>query len=137
MLDIVAEGRSPDEADVLRLQSMKTGALICYACEAGAILARAPAQDRATLVAFGERIGQAFQLADDLIDATGEAAAVGKATAKDAAKGKATLVALYGVERARTLLDGRVAEAVAALAPFGERAKILADAARFIGARER
>ena len=136
MLDMAAEGRSMDEAAVLRLQAMKTGALIRYACEAGAILGRASAQDRARLVAFGERIGQAFQLADDLIDATGETAAVGKATAKDAAEGKATLVAVYGVDRARAFLDGKVAEAVAALSPFGERGKILADAARFIGARE-
>jgi farnesyl diphosphate synthase len=136
MLDMAAEGRSPDEAAVLRLQAMKTGALIRYACEAGAILGRASVQDRAALVAFGARIGQAFQLADDLIDATGRADEAGKATAKDAAKGKATLVALYGVDRARNLLDGKVADAVAALAPFGDRAKNLADAARFIALRQ-
>jgi farnesyl diphosphate synthase len=136
MLDMAAEGRSPDEAAVLRLQAMKTGALIRYACEAGAILGRASVQDRAALVAFGARIGQAFQLADDLIDATGRADEAGKATAKDAAKGKATLVALYGVDRARNLLDGKVADALAALAPFGDRAKNLADAARFIALRQ-
>jgi farnesyl diphosphate synthase len=136
MLDMAAEGRSPDEAAVLRLQAMKTGALIRYACEAGAVVARASAEDRARLAAFGERIGQAFQLADDLIDATGEAAAAGKATAKDAAQGKATLVALYGVDRARALLDGKVAEAVAVISPFGDRGKNLADAARFIALRQ-
>jgi farnesyl diphosphate synthase len=136
MLDIAAEGTTPDEATVLRLQAMKTGALIRYACEAGAILAHASAEDRAKLVTFGERIGQAFQLADDLIDATGDPAAAGKATAKDAARGKATLVALHGVDRARALLDEKVADAVRTLAPFGERGKILADAARFIGARQ-
>ena len=136
MLDIAAEGRPQDEMSILRLQSMKTGALIRFGCEAGAILGRADTADRTRLVAFGEMTGQAFQLADDLIDATGEAASVGKATAKDAEKGKATLVAIHGIDRTRARLDEIVAEAVRTLAPFGDRANVLADAARFIATRQ-
>src|SRR5690606_24091052 len=127
----------PQEAAAISLmQAMKTGALIRFACEAGALLGGAEAHERASLVVFGETIGRAFQLADDLIDATGAAAQAGKATAKDAGQGKATLVGLYGVEDARRRLDEAIVEAVSALAPFGERAGVLADAARFIAARE-
>jgi farnesyl diphosphate synthase len=136
MLDIAAESTRPDETAIRTLQAMKTGALIRYACEAGAVLGGAGAAERAALSAFGTRIGQAFQLADDLIDATGEAKAVGKATAKDAARGKATLVALYGVDEARRRLDAEVTEALHLLAPFGDRAETLAEAARFIATRQ-
>jgi len=135
MLDIEAESAPLDEASVRRLQSMKTGALISFACEAGAILGRATNSERGRLVAFGRIVGQAFQLADDLIDATGDADIAGKATAKDAEQGKATLVAIFGVDAARTRLDALVAEAVDTLAPFGARADVLADAARFIASR--
>jgi len=135
MLDIEAESKRLDEPATLRLQAMKTGALLRYACEAGAIIGKAGETDRARIVEFGRRIGKAFQLADDLIDATGDAATAGKATAKDAAQGKATLVALHGVERARRILDETVAEAIGLLAPFGGRARILADTARFIASR--
>jgi farnesyl diphosphate synthase len=135
MFDIAAEGRPQTEAEVLRLQAMKTGALIRYACEAGAVLGRAAPAERTSMTAFGARIGEAFQLADDLIDATGDAAAAGKATAKDAAQGKATLVALYGIDRARRLLDEKIAAAIEVLTPFGNQAGGLADAARFIAAR--
>lgn len=136
MLDIAAEGRPQDERSILRLQSMKTGALIRFACEAGAILGRADADDRMRFVAFGEMIGQAFQLADDLIDATGETTSAGKATAKDAEKGKATLVAIHGIDQTRARLDEIVADAIRTLAPFGTRANTLADAARFIATRQ-
>ncbi len=135
MLDIEAQNERLDEPATLRLQAMKTGALLRYACEAGAIIGKAGETDRARIVEFGRRIGKAFQLADDLIDATGDAATAGKATAKDAAQGKATLVALHGVERARRILDETVAEAIGLLAPFGGRARILADTARFIASR--
>jgi farnesyl diphosphate synthase len=137
MLDLAAEGIALDEAAVGRLQAMKTGALLRFSCEAGAILGTAADADRARLVSFGEAVGQAFQLADDLIDATGEAAVAGKATAKDAERGKATLVAILGVDGARARLDALVADAVETLAPFGARADMLAEAARFIGARTR
>jgi len=135
MLDLVAEGSALEEAGVDRLQAMKTGALIRFACEAGAILGGAAAADRARLVAFGKAVGRAFQLADDLIDATGEATLAGKTTAKDAERGKATLVAIHGIGAARMRLDALVADAVEMLTPFGARAGMLAEAARFIGSR--
>ena len=100
------------------------------------MLGRANAAERERLAQFGAALGLAFQLADDLIDATGQAAKAGKATAKDARRGKATLVALHGVAGAQALLDAAVAEAVALIAPFGERGALLADAARFAGRRE-
>ncbi len=136
MLDLAAEITPPDEAGIRRLQAMKTGALIRFACEAGAVLGRAVEADRARLRDFGAAIGAAFQLADDLLDATGDAAAMGKGAAKDAAACKATLVALYGTEQARAMLDAAIVELVAMLKPFGERGDILAAAARFIASRE-
>ena len=132
MLDLAAEGRDLDEAEVGEMQAMKTGALFRYAAEAGAILGRASGADRAALARYGAALGAAFQLADDLIDVTGDAATAGKATAKDAEMGKATLVALRGMDGARAALAGKVAEAVAELAPFGERAAVLVALARFV-----
>jgi hypothetical protein len=103
--------------------------------EAGAILGRANASERAALIAYAAAFGQAFQLADDLLDAEGDAATLGKAVAKDAGQGKATLIALLGTGAAKARLAGLVAEAEQALAPFGERAAILIDAARFVAER--
>lgn len=125
----------PDVAHVTRLQAMKTGALITCACEMGAILGQATATERAALVRYGTALGTAFQIADDLLDAEGDAATAGKAVAKDAAAGKATLVALLGVTAARERLHALEAEAIAALAGFGARATALADAARFVAGR--
>lgn len=125
----------PDLAYVERLQAMKTGALIRYACEAGAILARAGAAQRQALVQYGERLGAAFQIADDLLDVDGDAATVGKATGKDA--GKATLVSVLGLPAARERLAALEAQAIAALAPFGVEAEALRDAARFVARRQR
>jgi len=136
MLDLDAEREPPDEAGIRRLQAMKTGALIRFACEAGAILGRADAQELALIRRFGEIIGLAFQLADDVLDATSTAEAVGKAVAKDAARGKGTLVSLYGVEATRDRLAALVREAEAVLAPFGNKAEPLAEAARFVAMRQ-
>ena len=136
MLDIDAEGKPQSKAGILTLQSMKTGALIRFACEAGAILGRANDEDRARLVEFGQTIGRAFQLADDLLDATAETSAAGKRTAKDMDKGKATLVAIHGVARTRDHLAETTTVAIELLAPFGDRGDRLADAARFIASRE-
>jgi farnesyl diphosphate synthase len=136
MLDLEGEGRPPAEAAVHRMQAMKTGALFRHAAEAGAILGRASAPERAGLAEYGAALGLAFQLADDLIDATASAASAGKATAKDAARGKATLVALHGVDGALALLDAAVADALRILRPFGSRADMLREAARFVAARE-
>ncbi|MBH0238029.1 polyprenyl synthetase family protein [Methylobrevis albus] len=141
MLDLAAEGRfdapaAPmGEAEVRSLQAMKTGALLRFAVDAGAMLGRASGADAAWLARYGDLVGLAFQLADDLLDATADAATVGKATGKDAGRGKATLVALHGVEAARRRLDDLVAEAEAVLQPFGERADALVAIARFIAAR--
>ncbi|WEK50721.1 MAG: polyprenyl synthetase family protein [Candidatus Kaistia colombiensis] len=136
MLDLQAEKDAPDEAAIRRLQAMKTGALIRFSCEAGAILGRATAADRDRIRRFGEVIGLAFQLADDILDETATPEAVGKATGKDSSRGKGTLVGLYGVTPVRAMLDGLIAEAEALLAPFGGRASTLAEAARFVAIRE-
>ncbi|SIT57141.1 Farnesyl diphosphate synthase [Mesorhizobium prunaredense] len=135
MLDLEAERIQPEEAGIIRLQAMKTGALIRFACEAGAIVAGAPAADRERLAEFGSAIGLAFQLADDLLDLTADARQMGKATGKDAAAGKATLVALHGANWARNQLQGLVDQAHALLCPYGEDAVLLKQAAEFVAAR--
>jgi farnesyl diphosphate synthase len=134
-LDLAAARAAPDEAGIVALQAMKTGALIRYACEAGAIIGGASPDDRARLAEFGSAVGLAFQLADDLLDLTASADAVGKATGKDAAAGKATLASLHGIGWARRQLAGLVTQAEEMLQPWGERAALLRDAARFVAAR--
>ncbi|HEU0017982.1 MAG TPA: farnesyl diphosphate synthase [Methyloceanibacter sp.] len=134
-LDLAAEGQRIGPMEVARMQAMKTGALFAFACDAGAVLGRADSVAREALAAYAAAFGQAFQLADDLLDAEGDEAAVGKAVAKDARRGKATLVALLGIEPARARLKALVDDAEAALAPFGNRGATLKDAARFIASR--
>jgi farnesyl diphosphate synthase len=134
-LDLSPKRRGFSAADIVTMQALKTGALFRFACEAGAVLGRAPSPERAALLAYASAFGQAFQLADDLLDAQGDAAALGKAVAKDEARGKATLVALLGVDAAKARLAGLVAEAEAALSPFGARAATLVEAARFVAER--
>ena len=136
MLDLEAERVSPDETGIRLLQAMKTGALIRFATEAGAILAGVSSEDRERLRQFGERIGLAFQLADDLLDLTADAATMGKATGKDAARGKGTLVSLHGEVWAREALSRLVAESETLLAPYGEKAETLLQAARFVADRK-
>jgi farnesyl diphosphate synthase len=135
-LDLEAEGRSLDLNGVTRVQSLKTGALIGFAAEAGAILGRADSAARQALVAYAERLGLAFQIADDLLDAVGDAAVVGKATGKDGKQGKATFISLLGIEAARARLVALEREAIAALKPFGARAAVLKEAASFVARRE-
>jgi farnesyl diphosphate synthase len=139
MLDLEADKRGepaePSAPYIARLQSLKTGTLIACACETGAILAQAGAGDRAALRRYGEQLGLAFQIADDLLDAEGDAETVGKATGKDHAAGKATLVSLLGPEAARSKLAEAETAAIEALAPFGDRAAVLAEAARFAASR--
>ncbi|OBQ76544.1 polyprenyl synthetase family protein [Mesorhizobium loti] len=134
-LDLEAEQTPPDEVGIITLQAMKTGALIRFACEAGAIIAGAAAEDRERLAEFGSAIGLAFQLADDLLDLTADASQMGKATGKDAAAGKGTLVALHGANWARSQLHGLVGQAHALLDPFGDQAALLKQAATFIATR--
>ncbi|WP_140704656.1 polyprenyl synthetase family protein [Mesorhizobium sp. B2-8-5] len=135
MLDLEAERERPDEAGIITLQAMKTGALIRFACEAGAIVAGAPPADRERLAEFGSAIGLAFQLADDLLDLTADAKQMGKATNKDAAAGKATLAALHGADWARGQLHGLIDQAHALLEPYGEQAELLKAAATFVATR--
>ncbi|GAB5460859.1 polyprenyl synthetase family protein [Hoeflea alexandrii] len=135
-LDLDAERVTPDEAGIVRLQAMKTGALLRYACAAGALAARADDETLARMTRFGEIVGLAFQLADDLLDVTSDTATLGKAAGKDAGRGKGTLVSLHGVAAARLRLDGLVEEAAALLEPFGPEAETLRQAARFIARRE-
>ncbi len=136
VLDIEAEKSRPDEAGIVKLQAMKTGALLRFACEAGAIAAGASEADRQTMRKFGETVGLSFQLADDLLDVTSDAATLGKATGKDAGRGKGTLVALHGTEWAEKRLDALTQEAENLLSPYGEKAAILRQAARFIANRK-
>jgi farnesyl diphosphate synthase len=141
MLDLEAEGRfdrAPPklgEADVRILQAMKTGALLRFGAVAGAILGRASQSDRAALDRFGSALGEAFQIADDLLDLEGDPATVGKATRKDAVAHKATLVSVLGPAAAKLRLDDLVSEAQAALVPFGSDADVLKAAARFVATR--
>jgi farnesyl diphosphate synthase len=143
MLDLEAEGRfaadgkplGGDEASVLTLQAMKTGALLAAAVDMGAVLGGANAAERSDLARYGDALGKAFQVADDLLDAEGEAETVGKATGKDAARGKSTLVSLLGAERARERLRDLVKEAEDALARFGDRADALRKTAHFVAER--
>ena len=134
-LDLQAEQEKPDEAGIVALQAMKTGALIRFACEAGALIGRAAPRERETLAEFGSAVGLAFQLADDLLDATSNASVLGKAAGKDQAAGKATLVSLHGVDWTKKQLAGLVGQASELLAPFGERADLLRQAARFVANR--
>jgi len=141
MLDLAAEGRfgkndTPQgEKDVLTLQAMKTGAILKFCCTAGAILGNAPPAKRNAVNRYGQVIGQAFQIADDLLDVEGDTATLGKAAGKDAAHGKATLVDLLGIAGARARLAQLVKDAESALAPFGADAAILKDAAHFVAER--
>lgn len=135
-LDLAAAHDKPDEAGIVRLQAMKTGALIRFACEAGAEIGQATQAERERLAEFGQAIGLAFQLADDLLDATADASVLGKAAGKDEEAGKATLVSLHGLDWTRKQLDGLVAQAGELLQPFGAKADLLREAARFIAIRQ-
>jgi len=143
MLDLAAEGRFDGgraqrlgETEVVTLQAMKTGALLSFACRSGGILGEASEAERAALERYGSAVGRAFQIADDLLDVEGDPALVGKQTGKDAEAGKATMVGILGTEGARSRLRVLVAEAASALAPFGDAAAILIDAARFVAERD-
>jgi len=137
MLDLAAEasGETLSREQIALLQAMKTGALLRFAAEAGAIHGGAGAQERAALVAYGRALGQAFQIADDILDAEGDEAAMGKRVAKDAGRNKGTLVGALGLAAARALRDDLAQQAVDALAPFGARGGVLAAAARFTAQR--
>jgi farnesyl diphosphate synthase len=139
MLDLAAEGRfgaqKLGESDVRLLQAMKTGALLRFACQAGGILGAATPVEREALERYGAAVGEAFQIADDLLDLEGDPALVGKSTGKDAAAGKATFVSVLGVAGAKARLQQLVTDAEAAVEPFGPAAAILIEGAHFVADR--
>ena len=137
MIDILAEGQTLTAAEVTRLQALKTGRLIQYSAEAGAILGRAPLPQRHFLAAYGRDLGAAFQIADDLLDAEGTTEETGKTAGKDADSGKATLVAILGAERARAHAAMLGAQAAKHLESFGERATRLCALASYVVGRRR
>ncbi len=135
MLDIEAETRLTSSlSEITQIQSLKTGALFRFACEAGAILGQA---DPAPLRAYADKIGLAFQIADDILDVESTPEALGKATQKDKDKGKATFVDLLGMDEAKRRAIALAHEAIRAIAVYGERTRILAEAAKFIVMRSK
>jgi farnesyl diphosphate synthase len=131
MIDMVTEGMKLDGPAVTRLQALKTGRLIQYSAEAGAILGRATHRQRQQIIAYGRDLGAAFQIADDLLDVEGDTAAIGKTAGKDAAAGKATMVSVLGVDMARAHADMLARQAAEHLEGFGERAALLRALAAF------
>jgi farnesyl diphosphate synthase len=131
MMDLAAEGRALDLPAVTRLQQMKTGALIEYSVEAACIMTKLPVEARTPYRGYARNIGLAFQIADDLIDSSGDEAAAGKPTGKDADAGKATFVSLAGEERARQQAGLLVSQAIEHLSSHDEEADLLRAIARF------
>ena len=137
MMDLAAETSNFDLSTVTRLQQLKTGALIAFSVEAGAILARIPPDGRTPLRGYARDIGLAFQIADDIMDVEGDEELAGKALHKDAAAGKATFVTLMGLERAREQATALVDQAIGHLASYGEEATLLRAIARYVVERDR
>jgi farnesyl diphosphate synthase len=138
MLDLAGEGRFADRevVDVARLQQMKTGALLRYGCIAGAILGQASERQYQALDDYGRALGEAFQIADDLLDVEGDAAALGKKTGQDAALGKTTFVTQLGIDGAKKRLRDLLARADSALSIFGAKGEVLRAAAHFVAERK-
>jgi farnesyl diphosphate synthase len=136
MIDLAAENQQLDITAITRLQRLKTGALIAFSAEAGAILGKASAPARQALIGYAHDLGLAFQIADDLLDTEGSAEDVGKKTGKDAARGKATFVSILGVERARAQADMLAEQACKHLDMFADRGELLRQLARFVVERK-
>lgn len=138
-LDLAAETAATPLTleETLQMQAMKTGALLRFAVDAGGILGGASVSQAHALTRYGEALGAAFQIADDILDAEGDSVALGKRAGKDAERGKATLIGLLGLDAARERRDSLVADATAALREtgLGEGTDILTEAARFVAAR--
>ena len=135
MIDMLSEGAELSAPEVTRLQALKTGRLIQYSAEAGAILGRAPPQQRHHIAAFGRDLGAAFQIADDILDAEGTEAEIGKTAGKDAAAGKATMVSIMGLEQARAHANMLASQAAQYLVNFGDRAANLVALTTFVVSR--
>lgn len=138
VMDLAGEGRFGDREppDVAKLQQMKTGALLKYGCIAGALLGQASKDQYDALDTYGHALGEAFQIADDLLDVEGDAAALGKPAGQDAAAGKTTFVTLLGIDGAKARLRDLLKHADAALAPFGAKGDVLRAASRFVAERQ-
>jgi farnesyl diphosphate synthase len=138
MLDLAGEGRFGDRepVDVARLQQMKTGALLRYGCISGALLGQASQKDYQALDTYGRALGEAFQIADDLLDVEGDAAALGKPAGADAALGKTTFVTQLGIDGAKKRVRDLLAKADEALSAFGARGDVLRAAAHFVADRK-
>jgi farnesyl diphosphate synthase len=132
MIDLIAEKQPLDIGGITRLQRMKTGALIAFSCEAGALLAKAANDARLALRGYAHDLGLAFQIADDLLDVEGSAAETGKPVGADAVAGKATFVSILGIDRARAQAALLVRQAATHLDLFEGRAELLREAARFV-----
>jgi farnesyl diphosphate synthase len=138
MLDLAGEGRFGDRevVDVARLQQMKTGALLRFGCIAGALLGQASAKEYQALDDYGRALGEAFQIADDLLDVEGDAAALGKPAGQDAALGKTTFVTQLGIEGAKQRVRDLLARGDSALSIFGVRGDVLRATSRFVAERK-
>ena len=136
-MDMAAAETMHDLGNVTRLQQLKTGALIGFAIEAGAILGRLPPEGRSRLRGYAHDLGLAFQIADDLLDAEGDPTAMGKAAGKDSAAGKATFVALLGADRARAQARSLSQQAISHLGNFGREADLLREIAAYAVDRDR
>jgi len=132
MIDISPARAELDLAGITELQSLKTGALIAFSCQAGAILGRAPAAAREALAGYAGDLGLAFQIVDDLLDASATAEELGKPTGQDEALGKATFPGLLGAEAARGKAVELARRAGHRLAIFGEKAELLRETTRFV-----
>ena len=135
MLDIYAENlKNPMNAEKLikNIEEMKTGRLLRYACEAGAVLGNAQGEKYQALIDYSRRIGIAFQIADDILDVEGDQTIVGKKLNKDAEQGKITFVSIYGLPKAKQIAKDFISEAEQVLDIFGNKAKTLKELARFI-----
>lgn len=132
MIDLSVGAREADIGEITRLQRLKTGALIEFSCEAGAILGQAGESQHEALRGYAHDLGLAFQIADDLLDVEGTAEEVGKAVGKDASHGKATFLSIMGPERARDQANMLVEQAAAHLAIFDEKADFLRKVARYV-----
>ncbi len=137
MMDLAADGQDFDLATITRLQQLKTGALIMVCVEAGAILGRVAPEGRVHLRAYARDIGLAFQIADDLLDAEGDAAVTGKAVGKDADAGKATFLSILGIDKARAQAHLLVDQAISHLSSYGPEADALRAIARYVVERDR
>jgi farnesyl diphosphate synthase len=136
MIDMEAEGKILTIGEVARLQALKTGRLIQYSAEAGAILGRAPWQVRTQIAAYGRDLGAAFQIADDVLDAVGTADQIGKTAGKDQAAGKATVVSILGIDRAEAQARMLCDQSKAHLEHFGPEADRLRALATWVVARK-